>query len=304
MTYKVVFENVTKAFEVKKNNFSKLKSLFYRSKREREEATSFYALNDISFVVEEGDSVGIFGLNGSGKSTLLDLIGGVTQPTQGNITVNGTISYVAISAGLENDLTGLENIRYKCLMHGLNNREIDKIFDSIVEYSELGEFIHQPLRVYSSGMRSKLGFAIAIHMDPDILIIDEALSVGDKTFANKCLESIKGFQERGKTLFFVSHSTGTTAKMCNKAIWLHFGEMKSEGTIEEIIHEYESFVEGFNQLTKEEQVQFKDKMMESQTKPLLKMPKLEAISRRTLINATILYIIFMLATLYHTWVVI
>lgn len=304
MTYKVVFENVTKAFEIKKNNFSKLKSLFYRSKREREEATSFYALNDISFVVEEGDSIGIFGLNGSGKSTLLDLIGGVTQPTRGNITVNGTISYVAISAGLENDLTGLENIRYKCLMHGLNNREIDELFDSIVEYSELGEFINQPLRVYSSGMRSKLGFAIAIHMDPDILIIDEALSVGDKTFANKCLESIKGFQKRGKTLFFVSHSTGTTKSMCNKAIWLHFGEMKSEGSIDEIIHEYESFVEGFNQLTKEEQVQFKDKMMESQKKPLLKMPKLEAISRRTLFNATILYIIFMLATLYHTWVVI
>lgn len=304
MTYKVVFENVTKAFEIKHNNFSKLKSLFYRSRKDKAESSSFYALNDISFEVEEGDSIGIFGLNGSGKSTLLDLIGGVTQPTQGKITVNGTISYVAISAGLENDLTGLENIRYKCLMHGLNNKQIDKLFDSIVEYSELGEFIHQPLRVYSSGMRSKLGFAIAIHMDPDILIIDEALSVGDKTFANKCLESIKGFQKRGKTLFFVSHSTGTTKQMCNKAIWLHFGQMKSEGTIEEIIHEYDSFVEGFNQLNKEEQIQFKDKMMETQTKPLLKMPKTDAFSKKTLTNAVLLYILFMLATLYHTWVVI
>lgn len=302
MTFKVKFENVTKAFEIKNSNFSKLKSLFFRSKKTNMQY--FYALNNISFTVEEGDSIGIFGLNGSGKSTLLDLIGGVTQPSSGKISVNGTISYVAISAGLENDLTGKENIRYKCLMHGLNNSEIDELFDSIVEYSELGDFINQPLRVYSSGMRSKLGFAIAIHMDPDILIIDEALSVGDKTFSNKCLESIKGFQKRGKTLFFVSHSTGTTKQMCNKAIWLHFGEMKSEGTIEEIIDEYESFVEGFGQITKQEQIEFKDKMMETQTRPLLKMDKKEAISRKTLTNAILLYILFMLATLYHTWVVI
>src|SRR5699024_3959616 len=133
----------------------------------------FFALKDISFTVNEGDSVGIIGLNGSGKSTLTDLLAEVTQPTSGSIDINGTVSLIAIGAGLEQELTGIENMRLKCLIHGLSYEEIDELFEEFVVFSELGEFIHQPIRTYSSGMKSRLCFSIAIHKDPDILIVDE-----------------------------------------------------------------------------------------------------------------------------------
>src|SRR5699024_5705047 len=195
MSFKIKVENVYKAFDLNSSQFGKLLSLLSLGLVKKEK--KFYALNDISFTVNEGDSVGIIGLNGSGKSTLTDLLAEVTQPSSGTIDINGTVSLIAIGAGLEQELTGVENIRLKCLMHGLNDEKIDEIFDDIVEFSELGEFIHQPIRTYSSGMKSRLGFAIAVQMDPDILIVDEALAVGDKTFSQKGEVKIKEFQEQG-----------------------------------------------------------------------------------------------------------
>lgn len=224
----------------------------------------YYALHDINFEVQPGDSIGIIGLNGSGKSTLSDLLGEVTVPTTGKIRIDGRSSLIAISAGLNQDLTGEENIRMKCLMHGLDEETINSRFDDIVAFSELGEFIHQPIKSYSSGMKSRLGFAIAIHTDPDVLIVDEALSVGDETFSNKCIEKMKEFQKDGKTIFFVSHSVSQIRKMCNKALWIHYGEVRDFGDCQPVINKYSEFIKAFKAMNKEEQLKYKKEMVDEQ----------------------------------------
>src|SRR5699024_3663995 len=216
--YKVKVENVSKVYDLNRSRISKLISLFtfgylYKGK-------PFYALKDVNFEVQAGDSVGIIGLNGSGKSTLSDMLAEVNQPTSGTIDIRGRSSLIAVNAGLNQELNGYENIKMKCVMHGLTEKQIDERFDDIIEFSELGDFLEQPIKNYSSGMKSKLGFAIAIHTDPDVLIVDEALSVGDETFVDKCFAKIQEFQKQGKTIFFVSHSTGQVSKWCNKAVWI------------------------------------------------------------------------------------
>lgn len=203
MTYKVKVDNVSKVFNTTSNKKKLWKLLVPFMNKEQE---YYHALKDVSFEVEPGDSVGIIGLNGSGKSTLSNLLGGVTVPTSGEIYVDGKPSLIAISAGLNMELTGDENIHMKCLMHGLSEKEIEERYDDIVAFSELEEFLNQPIKSYSSGMMARLGFAIAVHTDPDVLIVDEALSVGDDTFASKCIAKMKEFREEGKTIFFVSHS--------------------------------------------------------------------------------------------------
>lgn len=262
MTYKVKVEDVSKVYDLNRSRAAKLLSLFTMGHFYKEKP--YYALRDINFEVQAGDSVGIIGLNGSGKSTLSDLLGEVTVPTSGKIRINGRSSLIAISAGLNQDLTGEENIRMKCLMHGLSEETINERYTDIVEFSELGDFIHQPIKSYSSGMKSRLGFAIAIHTDPDVLIVDEALSVGDETFSNKCIERMKQFQKEGKTIFFVSHSAKQVARMCNKAIWVHYGETKAFGECTPIVNEYARFINEFKGMTKEEQLQYKDKMTRQQ----------------------------------------
>ncbi len=263
MTYKVKVENVSKVYDLNRNKVAKILSLFTMGHFYKEKP--YYALRDINFEVESGDSVGIIGLNGSGKSTLSDLLGQVTVPTTGKVRINGRSSLIAINAGLNNDLTGEENIRMKCLMHGMSEETIDERYQDIVDFSELGEeFIKQPIKSYSSGMRSRLGFSIAIHTDPDVLIVDEALSVGDETFSNKCIERMKQFQQQGKTIFFVSHSAAQIKKMCNKALWVHYGEMKEYGEADPIVSEYVKFIREFKDMTKEEQLSYKSKMTKKQ----------------------------------------
>ncbi|MFD2830022.1 ABC transporter ATP-binding protein [Corticicoccus populi] len=262
MNYKVKVDNVSKVYDLNRSKISKIISLFtfgqvYKIK-------PFYALKNINFEVQPGDSVGILGLNGSGKSTLSDLLGEVTQPTDGKIDINGKSSLIAVNAGLNQELTGYENIRMKCLMHGLTENEINNKFKDIVAFSELGEFLEQPIKNYSSGMKSKLGFAIAIHTDPDILIVDEALSVGDETFADKCFMKMKEFQGQGKTIFFVSHATGQVKKWCNKAVWIQYGEMKEFGDSHTVINNYSEFISKYKSLTKAEQLEYKEKMHDQQ----------------------------------------
>lgn len=294
MTYKVKVKNVSKVFDLNRNRFDKLLSLitfgyFYKPE-------SFYALRDISFEVMPGDSVGIIGLNGSGKSTLSDLLGEATVPTMGNIDIKGRSSLIAISAGLETELNGEENIKRKCLMHGLSEKQINERYDDIVAFSELGEFIKQPIKSYSSGMKSRLGFAIAINTDPDVLIVDEALSVGDETFANKCIVKMKELQAQGKTIFFVSHSTGQISKLCNKVIWVHYGELLEYGPTAHIVKKYNRFIKKFKSVTKDKQLQYKDEMIEKQqeVEKVMLDNKNEA-SKRNLVAVLLLCIAFLYA---------
>lgn len=261
MTYKVKVNNVSKVFNTTSKQRKLWKILFPFLNKEE---AYYYALKDVSFEVEPGDSVGIVGLNGSGKSTLSNLLGGVTSPSTGDIYVDGKPSLIAISAGLNFELTGEENIHMKCLMHGLSEKEIEERYDDIVQFSELEDFLDQPIKNYSSGMMSRLGFAIAVHTDPDVLIVDEALSVGDDTFANKCIEKMKTFREEGKTIFFVSHSIPQIQKMCNKAAWIHFGELKEYGDCIPVVGLYARFVRGYNIKPKHVQKRYKKAMVEGQ----------------------------------------
>ncbi|MFS7003926.1 ABC transporter ATP-binding protein [Carnobacterium maltaromaticum] len=221
----------------------------------------FIALKNISFKVNKGEIVGIVGLNGSGKSTLSNLIATVSKPSSGKIEYNGTVSLLAINAGLKPTLTGYENIYLKCLFHGINKKNIDLLVKKIIRFSELGKFIHQPIKNYSSGMKAKLGFSVAIHMDPTILIIDEALAVGDQTFYQKCLDQILLFKEEGKTIFFVSHSIIQVKQLCTSVIWLDQGELKDIGPTKEVCENYEAFIYNINQLSNKEKAKYQAEML-------------------------------------------
>ncbi|TDM14906.1 ABC transporter ATP-binding protein [Macrococcus bovicus] len=259
---KVKVSHVSKVYDLNNSKKDKLISLFTFGNFYKEKP--YYALRDVSFEVEAGDSVGIIGLNGSGKSTLSNILGEVTQATSGTIEIEGRSSLIAISAGLNNELTGVENIKMKCLMHGMSEKEVNEKFDDIVAFSELDEFIYQPIKSYSSGMRSRLGFAIAIHTEPDVLIVDEALSVGDETFSNKCIAKMREFQEKGVTIFFVSHSTSQIKKMCNKALWLQFGEVTEYGDVKTVTDSYAKYMRVYRHKPKEEQLAYKKEMIARQ----------------------------------------
>jgi teichoic acid transport system ATP-binding protein len=258
MNTSVVFNNVTKKYKMYKKTSDKLLDLTLPNGYGKD----FYALQNVNFTAEMGDVIGIIGVNGAGKSTMSNLISGVIPPTSGTIEINGEAALISIAAGLNNELTGRENIELKCLMLGFNKEEIQRLMPEIIDFADIGEFIDQPVKKYSSGMKSRLGFGISVNIDPDILVIDEALSVGDKTFYQKCLDKMNSFKEKGKTIFFISHSASQVKEFCQKAIWLEAGEVKAYGPVEEIIPKYEHFIKNFNKLSKEEKKQFSQKVME------------------------------------------
>lgn len=266
--YKVQFKNVTKKYKMYDKPSEKIKDLFSRKER----GEYHFALNNISFEVNEGEIVGIIGLNGSGKSTLSNLIAGVTIPNEGRIEINGTAALIAISSGLNPQLTGLENIELKGLMMGLTKEQIKTITPKIIEFSELGKFINQPVKTYSSGMKARLGFSISINIDPDILVIDEALSVGDQSFTDKCLAKMQEFRDAGKTIFFISHSLSQVKKFCTKALWLHYGQVREFGDIKEVASHYKAFVNEYKKLTPEE----KERMREEYQRQAQQREQLEA----------------------------
>lgn len=239
MAAAIRFEKVSKRFilhHARPRSFQELViGALWRS-RSREE---LWALNDISFEVERGEMLGIIGPNGSGKSTVLKLITRILEPTSGSITVDGKVSaLIELGAGFHPDLTGRENVYLNGSILGLSQEQMDARFEEIVAFAELERFINVPLKHYSSGMYMRLGFAIAINVEPDILLIDEVLAVGDESFQKKCLAKIEEFKQQGKTLVFVSHALETVRKLCDQAIWLEEGEIKSRGVPDKVIYDY------------------------------------------------------------------
>lgn len=260
MAQSVMLEDVTKVYKLYGRKLEKLKDLILPGGYGEE----FYALRNVSFKVEEGDVIGVVGVNGSGKSTLSRIIAGIIPPTTGNVERNGETSIIAVSAGLDKQLTGLENIELKLLMLGFDKRKIKELEPSIIEFADIGQFIDQPVKTYSSGMKSRLGFAISVNVDPDILVIDEALSVGDETFTDKCLDKMNEFKEQGKTIFFISHSLGQMKQFCEKLIWLEYGRIKTFGPIDEILPQYRRFLKQFKKMSKKEKQQYRNKALQSQ----------------------------------------
>ena len=206
-----------------------------------------HALKDVSFEVKKGDCVGIIGTNGAGKSTMLKIITGVLSPTSGSVDIDGRISaLLELGAGFNSLYTGIENIYLNGTMIGFSKEEIDSRLDDILEFADIGDFVYQPVKTYSSGMFVRLAFAVAINIDPEILIVDEALSVGDAFFQNKCFKKFEDFKERGKTILFVSHDLSSIERYCSKAILLDHGINVGEGTPGETINRYKKLMSGMS----------------------------------------------------------
>jgi ABC-type polysaccharide/polyol phosphate transport system ATPase subunit len=207
----------------------------------RHGGTRFVALQDVSFELERGESLGLVGPNGAGKSTLLNLATGCAKPDSGRVVVNGKVAALLdLAAGFHPDLTGAENLRINAALNGFTRRETAALFDRIVDFSGVRDFIDEPLRTYSSGMAMRLAFAVAVHTDPDILLIDEVIAVGDQDFAAKCLDKMKQFQREGKTIVLASHSNEIICTLCQRALWLDQGQVMKIGSVGAVTAAYSS----------------------------------------------------------------
>jgi ABC-type polysaccharide/polyol phosphate transport system ATPase subunit len=239
----IQINNVSKSFVVRHNRNSSLKSsfigLFHQRYRERRE--TLWALREISFTIMSGETLGLVGRNGSGKSTLLRIIAGIYQPTSGTIQVNPSLSVgamIELGVGFHPELTGKENVFLGASIHGLSRKEVEEVYPSVVEFAELDGFMDLPIKNYSSGMHARLGFALAVSLQPDVLLVDEILSVGDEAFQKKCMETMKKIQVAGKTVVFVSHSSETTKNFCDRVCLLDQGLLKALGTADDVLREY------------------------------------------------------------------
>lgn len=231
----ITFKGVTKEYTLYKNDQERFKALFFKSKK----AKINRALSDVSFEIGKGEAVGIIGDNGAGKSTLLKLITGVAFPTEGEVHVEGKVAaLLELTAGFSMQMTGRENIYLKGYILGLTDNEIKRLEERIIEFAELGDYIDQPVRTYSSGMKMRLGFAINVNIEPDVLVIDEALSVGDATFKKKCKKKIADTIASGVTVLYVSHSADSVKELCSRALYMKKGKLVFDGPAEEALRIY------------------------------------------------------------------
>ncbi len=230
-------QNLTKVYHLYDKPQDRLKEVLHPFKKSYHH--DFYALNDVNFEIKKAETVGIIGQNGAGKSTLLKIITGVVTPTRGNIHIKGRIaSLLELGAGLNPEYTAIENIYLQGALMGFSREEMRQKVDDILDFADIYDFINQPVKSYSSGMFARLGFAIAINVEPDILIIDEALSVGDMLFQQKCIRKMKDFQKNGVTILFVSHDIATINVFCEQVLWINNGELREYGPTKEIVNKY------------------------------------------------------------------
>ena len=232
-------ENVSMRFNLAKEKVDSLKEYLIKALKGKLQFDEFWALNDVSFTVNKGDSVGLIGLNGSGKSTMLKVIARVLKPTKGSVSVNGMVApLIELGAGFDFDLTGKENIYLNGALLGRSRKVMDEALEDIIEFSELRDFMDVPMKNYSSGMLSRLAFAIATAGKADILIVDEVLAVGDFRFQQKCIDRIRKMMDDGTTVLFVSHSIEQVEDICNKVVWLKSGHLHMQGDAHEICEIY------------------------------------------------------------------
>lgn len=236
----IEFKNVTKRYKLYKNDKQRLLGIFFKNIKYKEKK----AVDNVSFQIKKGEAVALFGKNGAGKSTILKMITEVAFPTSGKIIVNGRVSaLLELTSGFDLEFTGRENIYLKGQILGLTNKEIRGLEKQIVDFADLEEYIDQPVRTYSSGMKARLGFSINVNIDPDILIVDEALSVGDEEFRNKCVEKVNEIvNQEDVTLLFVTHSTAVAKSFCKRGIVMNKGEKQFDGDIDEAIEKYEKIL--------------------------------------------------------------
>ncbi len=236
----ITFKNVSKTYILYKNDQARFKALFIKPRNPKTNK----ALNNVSFEIKRGESVGIVGDNGAGKSTLLKMITGVAFPDEGEIIVDGKVAaLLELTAGFSLEMTGRENIYLKGYILGLEDDYIKEIEENIIEFAQLGDYIDQPVRTYSSGMKMRLGFAINVNIEPDVLVVDEALAVGDASFKRKCKDKIKEIMGNGTTVLYVSHSADSVREICPRSIYLRKGTVIYDGTTEDTLKVYQEYKE-------------------------------------------------------------
>ena len=237
MEYSIEVENLSKVYKLYDKPSDRLKEALSPVKKCYHK--DFYALRDLNFKIKPGETVGFVGKNGSGKSTLLKLLTEVLTPTEGSLKINGKVSaLLELGAGFNNEYTGMENIYLNGTIMGYSREEMDKRVDDIVKFADIGEYINQPVKTYSSGMFVRLAFAVAINVEPDILIVDEALAVGDVRFQLKCMDKFLEFKEKGITILYVSHDINSIKRFCTRAIWINEGHLEADGDVDLITDKY------------------------------------------------------------------
>ena len=239
------FDDVGKSFRRFDYQPFLLRNLLHRVAGRANAPREFWPLRHVSFDIRSGETVGVVGRNGAGKSTLLRLIAGACYPTEGRVSVRGRIApLLALGAGFHPDMTGRECVEVNATALGLNRHEIQDRMEDILAFAEIGDFLDMPVRYYSSGMLARLGFSVAIHTDPDLLLVDEVLAVGDHAFHQKCIAKFHEIQRAGTTILFVSHEEGAVRELCERAIWLCQGELRSDGPADKVVSDYIAWTEG------------------------------------------------------------